>query len=314
MDDLKKLSAKISALGDIAKEQAAYLQAMSRQANQLAQMIDSYIHGTAGNVAADICTSLINAGEQTAKACYALMQAWNVSQHWLSNHVPVAPVIIPPIGGAQPSFSPLTEEDDPNLNKTKAPVETINSASNESRDSSDRVTMQGYRRINTPHSAFDDLKNTNPKWAEDSPWDVNCQRCVSAYEARRRGYDVTAAPLVDSHDPLQIMRHPNGWPSVYKGADLIDCTAASGTASEVLVNEKMAEWGDGARAIVRVRWQLGGGHVFIAERVNGQTVYVDPQRGTEDVGYYFQSAKGNGTFCVRIDNLPFTNRIHDCVV
>lgn len=69
-------------------------------------------------------------------------------------------------------------------------------------EATDHIIMQGYKRIATDHRALDDLKNTNPNWQEDSPWDVNCQRCVSAYEARRRGYDVTAAPLLDNQDTL----------------------------------------------------------------------------------------------------------------
>lgn len=312
MDDLGKVRAEIATIGDIAKEHATYLQAMSRQSNQLAQMIDSYIHGTCGNEASDICTALISAGEQLMQACFALMQAWNVSQQWINSHVPATVQSMPPINVTNRYASPVADDDQSAPISAEAFSETQSSRS--SVEKSDRVTMYDYKRIAGSHTASDDLKNTNPNWREDSPWDVNCQRCVSAYEARRRGFDVSAAPLLDENDTLQIMRHPQGWPSVYKGAELIDCTAASGTASAIMVDDKMAEWGEGARAIVRVRWNLGGGHVFIAERVNGQTHYVDPQRGEEDVDYYFQSAKGNGTFCVRIDNLPFTDRIHDCVV
>ncbi len=312
MDDLKSLSSKIETIGQSAKEQAAYLQAMSQKANQLAQMIDSYIHGTVGNEASDICTALTGAGNQIMQACYALMQAWSASQKWLSNHVPVSPTPLSFINGTPQFGVPIT---DSSTNSSASAESNYEKTPTKSKiELADQVTMQGYKKITSQHTALDDLKNTNPKWREDSPWDVNCQRCVSAYEARRRGYDVTAAPLLDDNDTLQVMMHPNGWPSVYQGAELVDCTAASGTASETLVDDKMAEWGDGARAIVRVRWRLGGGHVFIAERVNGSTIYVDPQRGTENVGFYFESAKGNGTFCVRIDNLPFSDRIRDCVV
>lgn len=311
MDDLRQLSTGISSVGETAKEQAAYLQAMSRRANQLAQMIDSYIHGTLGNEAADICTSLVAAGDQMTTACFALMKAWNTSQQWLNNHVPVTSIPLAPIGEANPF---VLSENNTNSGTTDRVEARYNiPASEREYENADQAIMYKYDRITSPHTAQEDLKNTNPNWREDTPWDINCQRCVSAYEARRRGYDVIAAPLTDSHDTLQIMKHPNGWPSVYKDAELIDCSSTGSIGSEALVNEKMAEWGDGARAIVRVRWKLGGGHVFIAERVNGCTKYVDPQRGTEDVNYYFESAKGKGTYCMRIDNLPFTERIHDCI-
>jgi ElaB/YqjD/DUF883 family membrane-anchored ribosome-binding protein len=159
------------------------------------------------------------------------------------------------------------------------------------------------------------LKGTNPNYSKtdnDSPWNNNCQRCVSAYEARRRGLDVVAQPLPPGNDALPIMRHPNGWPSVYEGACLIDCSANSGTGAAINVENQMEQWGTDARAIVRVRWKAGGGHVFIAERNGGATRFVDPQNGDTDVRSYFDFAKGSEVFCMRIDNLPFTDRINQC--
>lgn len=315
MDNLGQLSAQVGMIGETARQQAAYLQAMSQRASQLSMMLDSYIRGTAGNEAAEICAALNLAGDEIMKACHALMQAFQVSQQWLSSHVPSAPVSLPPLFGPAAFVVPAQAGPDANpdaAGPAGSPQTSAQPAS--SREAADEATMQGYRKITSSHTATEDLKNTNPKYAENTPYDVNCQRCVSAYEARRRGYDVTAAPLLDENDPLQMMRHPQGWASVYEGAQLIDCSSRSGTGTQILVDEKMAAWGDGARAIVRVRWKLGGGHVFIAERVDGRTRYVDPQQGTVDAAHYFQFAKGSGTFCVRIDDLPFTNRIHDCIV
>ena len=180
------------------------------------------------------------------------------------------------------------------------------------------TSMSRYATITGNHSIEMDLLSTNPNYSSenpDSPWNHNCRRCVSAYEARRRGYDVEAQPIPKGNDPLPIMLHPQGWPSVYKGGKLIDCSANSGTAAAINVENMMESWGDNCRAIVRVRWKPeagGGGHVFIAERVNGVTRFIDPQNGTADASSYFQFAKGSGLFCMRIDNLDFTDRIHQC--
>lgn len=180
------------------------------------------------------------------------------------------------------------------------------------------ASMSRYAPIIGNHSMEMDLLATNPNYStvdSDSPWNNNCQRCVSAYEARRRGYDVEAQPLPNGNDPLPIMRHPQGWPSVYKDGQLIDCSANSGTAAAINVENMMKSWGDNCRAIVRVRWKPeagGGGHVFIAERTNGVTRFIDPQNGTADASSYFQFAKGSDLFCMRIDNLDFTDRIHQC--
>ncbi|MCM1060061.1 MAG: toxin glutamine deamidase domain-containing protein [Eubacterium sp.] len=179
-------------------------------------------------------------------------------------------------------------------------------------------TMAAYPTISGSHSIEDDLIATNPNYSHtdpDSPWNNNCQRCVSAYEARRRGFDVEAQPIPSGMDSLPIMRHPNGWPSVYEGAELIDCSANSGTGAAINIESQMEEWGSDARAIVRVRWKPengGGGHVFIAERTNGTTRFIDPQNGETDAKSYFDFAKGSEVFCMRIDNLPFSERIHQC--
>lgn len=176
----------------------------------------------------------------------------------------------------------------------------------------------GFRRISGSHSQSEDLKKTNPNYSStdpDSPYNINCQRCVSAYEARRRGFDVEALPTPGGYDVLPIMVHPMGWPSVYKNPQLIDCSAATGEGGMENVLRNMEQWGDDCRAIVRVRWKPecgGGGHVFIAERTGGVTRFIDPQNGEEDAIDYFSLAKGSDLYCMRTDNLEFTDRIQQC--
>ena len=163
----------------------------------------------------------------------------------------------------------------------------------------------------------EDAQATNPNFdTKDPKWTQNCQRCVSAYEARRRGYDVVAKPRIfDGSDRLPYMNDPDGWPSVYENYELISCSSNSGKNTGLKVSAKMTEWGDGSRAIVRVRWQKkfgGGGHVFIAEQENGKTRFLDPQAGILDVTRYFDFVAKDGTYVMRIDNLNFTDKIKDC--
>lgn len=180
------------------------------------------------------------------------------------------------------------------------------------------ISMSSYKPITSDHTIDDDLRKTNPNYSRidsDSPWNINCQRCVSAYEARRRGYDVEALPAPQGVDYLQVMRHPDGWPSVYKGAKLIDCSANSGTAAEQNVEELVKSWGDNCRGIVRIRWKPengGGGHVFCVERTNGITRFIDPQNNGVDVKTYFFFAKGSEVYCIRTDNLEFSEKIKQC--
>ena len=58
------------------------------------------------------------------------------------------------------------------------------------------VLPSGFNRIRGEHTYLDDLAVTNPNFATGkSEWTCNCQRCVTAYEGRRRGLDVEAMPM-----------------------------------------------------------------------------------------------------------------------
>ncbi len=177
-----------------------------------------------------------------------------------------------------------------------------------------------YSKINGEHAYTEDLKNTNPKYKssvdkKDKLYTHNCQRCVNAYEMRRRGYDVAAAPRVlDGTDTLPIMTHDRGWANVYeKGRDsLVECFSNSKKNVKKKVIDKLLDWGDGARAIVRVRWTKGGGHVFIAENQADKIVFIDPQTNNVDASLYFNHCKVDGTYLLRIDDKDFTDLIDEC--
>lgn len=159
-----------------------------------------------------------------------------------------------------------------------------------------------------------DAKNSNPNFGTgDRKWRQNCQRCVFAYEMRRRGYDVEALPRkFGSGETLPYMNDAKGWPKVMKGAQLIDF-GSYGVQGKM--EAQMASWGDGARAVVRVKWKgRNSGHVFIAEQIGGRTVYIDPQSGKYDfnVNDYLSQAVKKGTRLMRIDDLEPSDLILDC--
>lgn len=169
------------------------------------------------------------------------------------------------------------------------------------------------------HDIEDCYNTTNPNYSSGREYQQNCQRCVSAYEARRRGYDVHAAKRIfDGSDNLPYMARATGWPAVYAdgAAGLESLDGKSGSAIKKSIETKMKAYGDGARAIVRVQWQGGGGHVFIAEQVGDATQFIDPQSGTRDCSAYFGKGmiKPAYTRLLRIDNRKFTDLIEKCVV
>lgn len=171
----------------------------------------------------------------------------------------------------------------------------------------------GFPEISERHSMWKDLKDTNPFYKTDYAYRINCQRCVSAYEARRRGYDVVAKPK-PLMDDLCYGDKERGWPSVYDNPELVTCSGDSGKEVMKAVKNQMKEYGDGARAVIEVRWLAqygGGGHVFIAEQVNGRTYFIDPQNNGRNCERYFNMTDKT-VRVMRVDQLEFIDRIKEC--
>jgi len=172
--------------------------------------------------------------------------------------------------------------------------------------------------ISTAHSVEDDLAMTNPNFKRGIEYQVNCQRCVTAYEARRRGINVEALPSYGG-DSFGVMMledgtlNPDGWTSAYKNPKPVYCGAKDGLGTGQKVIRQMEDWGNEARAIVRVQWQgKRVGHVFIAENINGKVRFMDPQTNRTDVGWYFDSVKKNKTYVIRVDKLKFGDNVKKC--
>lgn len=154
--------------------------------------------------------------------------------------------------------------------------------------------------------------NSNPNYSgQYSEYSENCQRCIVAYEARRRGYDVTAQPTFNG----DTAPYNGNWiDRFYDGAVSEKVGANTGIKTVSNIESKMAQYGEGARAVVRVQWIGGGGHVFIAEQKRGKTIYRDPQVGVKyERETVFNNVKTKDVQLVRTDNVPFTNNIGEAV-
>lgn len=190
------------------------------------------------------------------------------------------------------------------------------------------TTPKGYKNLDVPgqkiffkeikgdHSVDDDLKHTNPRYKLGTyGYTHNCQRSVITYEARRRGYEVRARRRLGRGDTLPKMNHPEGWPSAFEGGrkptkvPMQQSTQKNAIAG---IENEMLQYGQGSRAIVRVRWDIGGGHVFIAENQNGIIRYLDPQCGDNNYTSWQGRIKPEGTYIMRIDDLDFSSRALDC--
>ena len=179
----------------------------------------------------------------------------------------------------------------------------------------------GVEMIKGKHTEEQDRAATNPNFKQGKKWQINCQRCVTAYEARRRGINVEAKPCISNYDSFSYMwtdekkriLDPDGWTSAYRNPKPVYCGAVTGEATKDKVVEQMKEWGAGARAIVRVQWRnYPSGHVFIAENTGKEIRFIDPQSNESDVSGCFLAVKRDKTFVIRVDNLKFRDNVKEC--
>jgi hypothetical protein len=171
----------------------------------------------------------------------------------------------------------------------------------------------GANMIEGAHSIEDDLKATNPNFVagRDGVWENNCQRCVVAYELRRRGIDVQAKPC--DNDPLEEVKVKEHWKDLNGNAQWYDGAFPKGKDRQSFVESKMKNWGEGSRATVYVDWEDGTAHVFSAEMVNGKVVFVDPQTGEYNPRGNFPDQKTGTIMVTRVDNLKINDYIMEAV-
>jgi len=167
---------------------------------------------------------------------------------------------------------------------------------------------ENWKYITGEHSASDDAKATNPNFfTGKDEYLENCQRCVVAYEMRRRGLDVVAKPAILNGKDKMITG--NGWKYVFYDAEFVKCTKGSGKEE---ITSMLEKWGDGACAEIIVKWNPVLGHAFIGENIKGKVFFIDPQNGDADVSSYFDRAIIGETRVCRIDNLSTTNLVEEC--
>ena len=151
----------------------------------------------------------------------------------------------------------------------------------------------------------DAVKGANPNYSRGSAYGVNCQRCVQAYEFRRRGYDVVAKPKPSTNNIIS-------WGSecfIQPGAYQYSYQAYALNQTEAAVKKALANAPDGSRFSIYIKWKRtygGSTHVFIAEKTGGVVHYLDPQTGNMDASDYFTRGSKGCFGYFRLDDKALT--------
>ena len=165
-----------------------------------------------------------------------------------------------------------------------------------------------------PYSIDNALKNVNPNHSyQYSEYSENCQRCVVAYELRRRGYNVTALPTYEGDTLPQVNAYGNGrWQMAFKGAKSVKVGSTSASKTQANLEAKMRSYGSGSRAVVRIP-----GHVFNVENVGGKIRYVEAQTGqkytSNKIFSNMSSRQTSNISLIRTDNLRISDRARHLV-
>lgn len=160
------------------------------------------------------------------------------------------------------------------------------------------------------------LKGVNPNYQPTIPdylvgtkddYTTNCTNCVVAYSARKKGYNVTAC----STGECGALRNGHQFFKAWLGRKPIN---ASGSGLEEITNYVMNLDNDEFVAI-SVRkpksiFSKSNGHALIAEKKNGQVVFLDPQRNRtyNNPKEIFDLVKEGDTYYMRIDDLELSDR------
>lgn len=199
------------------------------------------------------------------------------------------------------------------------------------------MQLVGIEMIKGNHTIEDDAKACNPFFTRDEIFQTgaNCQRCVNAYVARRRGYNVRAQRRYFQDDRYA---RGVGYKSVYNTKEHEERLAIS-IFEKGLTNKTVRErfenlmlngikpdgtaldkpLPDGTIMILGGYWSssdalgISDGHLFIAEKRDGKIVYVDPQSSERDASTYFDLMTPMGMSYFRADDKEFNKDILEVV-
>jgi len=163
-----------------------------------------------------------------------------------------------------------------------------------------------------------DTSNANPRFLMESGSQTNCQTCVVAYEARRRGYDVEAT--LNKRNSFNE-RISQDWRSPFYEVETglpIRAKTLEGNTPQKAEKWLMDNTRPGERYVMSLEWKDGGGHVVNVERDASGVHVIDAQSGLNGSAKdYMKLIKLRGREppeLLRVDNAGFNPDICDRIL
>ncbi|MBQ0088379.1 MAG: hypothetical protein KBT27_03480 [Prevotellaceae bacterium] len=148
----------------------------------------------------------------------------------------------------------------------------------------DEKDSKGLPLKKTDSTPEEDLKNVNPLYSKTKGSTNNCMACTTAYDMRRRGYDVMAGLLTQGYLTYKVgewypkaKRIDHDLPNLDKGI-YSDKKSRRQDVRKLLSD--LSKQGNGARGNFLLKWVRGGAHSMIYEVVNNSVILRDGQTST----------------------------------
>lgn len=158
-------------------------------------------------------------------------------------------------------------------------------------------------RPGTPESILKNAQAVNPNYGKEKGYDKNCQRCFPAYELRRRGHDVEAMPNYEEGSGTSKRDFFAGW-ECFRDAKVKGFFHGDEPIGRERLFIELKGLPDGARAGIIWTWpDKNRSHIIACEKLAGQLIIIDPQKGTVDPATLGEADKEIGYTLFRADNL-----------
>lgn len=168
----------------------------------------------------------------------------------------------------------------------------------------------GFLIKNRSHDRKQDANRVNPMFHNfDNNTKNNCMLCTSAYDLRRRGYEVRAKKASYGYLTQDVKAwYPKAKINTVSGVDQKGRPSNKAMISN-LKNE-LVKQGNGARGNLMVTWKnMKGGHSVAYEILNGQLCIVDAQIGKlyNNVDSLLKRCEPTVEYA-RLDNVKFSTK------